>query len=179
MGDAVHICAASNNFCVSGQAEQEKFMCSRLSLEWGTGNFLYRADWEPAAPSGAGACPGVVFADITRKDCGRLRPFAGLEKRQQNGPGLRLPKTARKLQRKVSGPKSPYRLDSDVFVKRVTKIRMPPACVVELFSDGERTFWSGEDERKSRKIQTRARCICLAKVDEWCAWFLRASRLDK
>jgi hypothetical protein len=42
---------------------------------------------------------------------------------------------------------------------------MPPACVVKLFSNGEWTFWSGEDERASQKIQTRARRICLAKVD--------------
>jgi hypothetical protein len=65
----------------------------------------------------------------------------------------------------VSGPKSTNRFDSDVFVKKVTKIRMPPACVVKLFSNGEWTFWSGEDERASQKIQTRARRICLAKVD--------------
>jgi len=34
-----------------------------------------------------------------------------------------------------------------------------------------RTSWSSKDERVSRKIQTRARRICLAKVDMWCAWF--------
>ena len=60
-------------------------------------------------------------------------------------------------------------------MKKVTKIRMPPACVVKLFSNGEWTFWSGEDERASRKIQTRARHICLAEVDMWCAWFSRTS----
>jgi hypothetical protein len=79
----------------------------------------------------------------------------------------------------VSGPKSTNRFDSDVFVKKVTKIRMPPACVVKLFSNGEWTFWSGEDERASQKIQTRARRVCLAKVDMWYAWFSRASRLDR
>jgi hypothetical protein len=36
----------------------------------------------------------------------------------------------------------------------------------------------GKDERASQKIQTRARRVCLAKVDMWCAWFSRALRLD-
>ena len=95
----------------------------------------------------------------------KLGRFANLEKRPQSKAGLRLPKIARKIRLEVSGPKSTNRFDSDVFVKKVTKIRMPPACVVKLFSNGEWTFWSGEDERASRKIQTRARRICLAKVD--------------
>ena len=37
----------------------------------------------------------------------------------------------------------------------------------------------GKDERASQKIQTRARRVCLTKVDMWYAWFSRALRLGR
>ena len=64
-------------------------------------------------------------------------------------------------------------------LKKVTKIRMPPACVMKLLSDGKRTSWSGEDEHVSRKFQTWARHICLATDCMVAAWLSRASCLDQ
>ena len=48
-----------------------------------------------------------------------------------------------------------------------------------LLSDGERTFWSGEDERVLPKNHTWARCVCLATGYMVAAWLSRASRLDR
>ena len=73
----------------------------------------------------------------------------------------------------VCSPKSPN------FVKKVTKMRIPAACVLKLLSDGKRTSWSGKDERVWQKVQTRACRFCLTTIYMVLASFSRASRLDR
>lgn len=40
-------------------------------------------------------------------------------------------------------------------------------------------FWSGEDDRDTRKLRTWAHRICLATLILWTSWFVRTSRTGR
>ena len=80
----------------------------------------------------------------------------------------------------MSGPKSTNRL-TQVWLKKRSKkseFRARASCKYLAVASG-RPGVAGMNAWTSRKNQTRACRICLAKVNTWCAWGLRALYLDR